>query len=63
MGPGTSLVYITTYAFMIYTAMCIMFWMRAHPLLGKVERGRAQPPPTCPYDEYARIQNIMHWAV
>jgi hypothetical protein len=63
MGPETSLVHKSTYAPMIYTAMCIMFWMRAYPLLGKVGGGWAQPPPTCPHDEYARIQNIMHGAV
>jgi len=26
---------------MIYTAPCIMFWMRAYPLLGEVEGGWA----------------------
>jgi hypothetical protein len=30
-------VHNTIYAPMIYTALCIMFWMRAYPLLGKVE--------------------------
>ncbi len=29
----------TTYAPMIYTALCIMFWMRAYPLLGEVGGG------------------------
>ncbi len=40
MGPETSLVgllcIITIYAPMIYTAPCIMFWMRAYPLRGFV---------------------------
>ncbi len=27
------------------------------------ENSRAQPPPTCPSNGYARIQNIMHRAV
>jgi hypothetical protein len=31
-----ALVHKTTYAPMIYTALCIMFWMRAYPLLGQV---------------------------
>ncbi len=31
------LVHKTIYAPMIYTALCIMFWMRAYPLLGKWE--------------------------
>jgi hypothetical protein len=75
-------------------ALCIMFWMRAYPLLGGVggdwalefldffgpqmalayrleaisqgpknSNSRAQPPPTSPRNEYARIQNIMHGAV
>ncbi len=30
---------ITIYAPMIYTAQCIMFWMRAYPLRGKVGGG------------------------
>ncbi len=29
----------TTYAPMIYTALCIMFWMRAYPLRGQVGGG------------------------
>jgi hypothetical protein len=29
------------YAPMIYTALCIMFWMRAYPLLGEVGGGWA----------------------
>ncbi len=29
----------TTYAPMIYTALCIIFWMCAYPLLGEVGRG------------------------
>ncbi len=29
----------------------------------KLENSRAQPPPTCPSNGYARIQNIMHRAV
>ncbi len=32
---------ITIYAPMIYTAPCIMFWMRAYPLRGQVEGGWA----------------------
>ncbi len=32
---------ITIYAPMIYTAPCIMFWMRAYPLRGEVEGGWA----------------------
>jgi hypothetical protein len=39
MGPETSswaLVHKTTFAPMIYTALCTMFWMRAYPLLGQV---------------------------
>jgi hypothetical protein len=32
---------LTIYAPMIYTAPCIMFWMRAYPLLGQVEGGWA----------------------
>ncbi len=42
MGPETSLwalVQKTTYATMIYAALCIMFWMRASPLLGQVGGG------------------------
>jgi hypothetical protein len=31
----------TTYASTIYTALCIMFWMRAYPLLGQVGGGWA----------------------
>jgi hypothetical protein len=31
----------TTYAPMIYTALSIMFWMRAYPLLGEVGGGWA----------------------
>ncbi len=40
MGPETSLMgssHKTTYAPMIYTALCIMIWMRAYPFLGQVE--------------------------
>jgi hypothetical protein len=32
---------LTIYAPMIYTALCIMFWMRAYPLLGQVGGGWA----------------------
>jgi hypothetical protein len=32
---------LTIYAPMIYTAPCIMFWMRAYPLRGQVEEGWA----------------------
>jgi hypothetical protein len=44
MGPETSLMgslHKTTYAPMIYTALCIMFWMRVYPFLGQVGGGRA----------------------
>jgi hypothetical protein len=34
-------VHKTTYAPMIYTALCIMLWMRAYPLLGQVGGGWA----------------------
>jgi hypothetical protein len=41
-GPETSLVvHKTTYAPMIYTALCIMFWMRANSLRGLVGGGWA----------------------
>ncbi len=84
--PSRTLVHKTTYAPMIYTALSIMFWMRANPLLTlnsqvfwapngtclsarchftgpkKLSNSRAQPPPTCPCNGYARIQNIMHGA-
>ncbi len=56
--PFGLLVHKTTYTPMLYTALCIMFWMRAYPLLGQVGGGisqgpklsisRAQPPTTCP---------------
>ncbi len=29
----------------------------------KLSNSRAQPPPTCPRNGYARIQNILHGAV
>ncbi len=32
---------LTIYAPMIYTALCIMFWMRAYPLQGEVGGGWA----------------------
>ncbi len=35
--PSCALVHKTTNASMIYTAMCIIFWMCAYPLLGKWE--------------------------
>jgi hypothetical protein len=73
--PSWALVHKTTYAPMIYTALCIMFWMWAYPLRvfwapngirlsarchftgpKKLSNSRAQPPPTCPYNGYARIQ-------
>ncbi len=69
--PSWALVHKITYAPVIYTALCIIFWMRAYPLLGQVEGGwaleilsffsisRDKPPPTCPRKGYARIQNIM----
>jgi hypothetical protein len=34
--PLWALVHKTTYATMIYTALCIMFWMQAYPLLRQV---------------------------
>jgi hypothetical protein len=37
--PSWALVHKTTYAPMIYTALCIMFWMCAYPLLGQVGGG------------------------
>ena len=39
--PSWSLVHKTTYVPMIYTALCIMFWMCAYPLLGEVGGGWA----------------------
>jgi hypothetical protein len=39
--PSWALVHKTTFAPMIYTALCIMFWMYAYPLLGQVGGGRA----------------------
>jgi hypothetical protein len=39
--PSWALVHKTTYAPMIYTALCKMFWMRASPLLGQVGGGWA----------------------
>ncbi len=40
--PQWALVHKTTYyAPMIYTALCIMFWMRAYPLIGQVGGGWA----------------------
>jgi hypothetical protein len=39
--PSWALVHKITYAPMIYTALCIMFWMRAYPLLGQVGGGWA----------------------
>jgi hypothetical protein len=65
---------MTIYAPMIYTALCIMFWMRAYPQCGEVGGGwalefpsylgpvkwkRAQPPTTSQVMD-ARIKNIMH---
>ncbi len=34
--PSWALVHKTIYAPMIYTALCIMFWMHANPLPGQV---------------------------
>jgi hypothetical protein len=34
--PSWALVHKTTYAPMIYTALCIKFWTRAYPLRGEV---------------------------
>jgi hypothetical protein len=39
--PSRALVHKTTYAPMIYTALCIMFWMRAYPFRGQVGGGWA----------------------
>jgi hypothetical protein len=39
--PLWALVHKTAYAPMIYTAPCIMFWMRAYLLLGQVGAGWA----------------------
>ncbi len=39
--PSWALVHKTTYTPMIYTALCIMFWMRAYPFLGQVGGGLA----------------------
>jgi hypothetical protein len=55
---------------MIYTALCIMFWMRAYPLLGEVGGGWALEFPSYLGPKwnssigygYERIQN-MHGAV
>jgi hypothetical protein len=33
--PSWALVHKITYAPMIYTALCIMFWMHAYPLQGQ----------------------------
>jgi hypothetical protein len=40
-GAGGGETRITIYAPMIYTAPCIMFWMRAHPFRGEVGGGWA----------------------
>jgi hypothetical protein len=40
--PSWALVHKTTYALMIYTALCIIFFMCAYPLLGQVGGGWAQ---------------------
>jgi hypothetical protein len=40
--PSWALVHKTTYAPMIYTALFIMFWMHAYPLLGEVGGGWAR---------------------
>jgi hypothetical protein len=39
--PSWALVHKTTYASLIYIALCIMFWMRAYPLRGHVGGGWA----------------------
>ncbi len=49
VGPGPGLIIqlnkvdftVTIYAPMIYTAPCIIFWMRAYPLRGEVGGGWA----------------------
>jgi hypothetical protein len=38
---------------MIYTAPCIMFWMRAHPLLGQVGGGWAL--------EFKSVLGLVKW--
>ncbi len=66
--------FLTIYAPMIYTAPCIMFWMRAYPLWGEVVGGWALeflsflgPVKFHRADRRvppgARIQNIMYRAV
>jgi hypothetical protein len=35
--PSWALMLKTTYAPMLHTPLCIMFWMHAYPLLGQVE--------------------------
>ncbi len=37
--PSWALVHTTIYVPMIYTALCIMFWMRAYPFRGQVGEG------------------------
>ncbi len=75
--PSWALVHKTTYAPMIYTAQCIMFWMSAYlkffgPLMALANQLDAIslgpkicpiPGPNPPRNQYACIQNIMHGAV
>jgi hypothetical protein len=70
--PSWAPVHKTTYAPMIYTALCVMYWApndtrqsaRCHfTWPKKLLISRAQPPPTYPHNGYACIQNIMHEAV
>ncbi len=63
--PSWALVHKTTYAPMIFgpqIGTCLS--ARCH-FTGpkKLSNSRAQPPPTCPSNGYALIQNIMHGAV
>jgi hypothetical protein len=44
---------ITIYAPVIYTAPCIIFWMRAYPLRGEVEGGWAL--------EFESFLGPLHW--
>jgi hypothetical protein len=57
-----ALVHKTTYAPMIYTALCIMFWICAYPLRGQVGGG---PVKWHRADRRVPLgaQNIMHGAV
>ncbi len=45
--PGETLIEIAIYATMIYTAPCIVFWMRAYLLRGQVGGGWAMESRVC----------------